>query len=108
MLHKFSLHLFLAAIFSITTLVTMSEASILVNAPPPYPQSTLGTTSSFSIYYAGNTSGIPTSGVVNTAQGFRFIQTLTGNNTLPQNLLYLDVTTDQTFTIPGGSQLEPR
>ena len=101
MLRKFNRHFFLTAVLSLSVHGTVSQANVLVNAPPPYPQSVFGD-SAFTIYYAGNQTGIPTAGAnsINVGQGFRFITTAAGTNALPANLIFLDVSIDQALTVP--------
>ena len=87
--------LFILALFS----VTAHAQTVLVNAPPPFPQSAMGDTN-FQILYLGNSTGVPTSGSV--PEGFRFINTTPVTNTSPENLIYLDVSTIQNFTLKPG------
>jgi len=92
---------FVFGFLSVMALSSLAQAqTVLVNAPPPFPQSSMGDTN-FQILYLGNASGTPTSGSV--PQGFRFINTTPVTNSNPENLIYLDVSTSQNFTLKPGN-----
>jgi len=97
----------LIALLSIGTLGNIANAqNVLVNAPLPYPQNTMGDTG-LQIYYAGNSTGTPSAGPhsINTVQGFRFINTSAGTNSRAENLIYLDVSTTANLNGPFDSQI---
>lgn len=80
----------------------VAEASVLVNAPEPYPQYEMGA-SSMEIYYAGrNGATTPTVAGFNDVKGYRYITTDSVTST---GLIYIDVKTDSELTVPSGSSI---
>ncbi len=75
-------------------------SSVLVNPPEPYIQHRLGD-SAYSIYYAASTTGNPVNGAahIDNTRGYRFINIYGTDN---PNLVWVDVSTDQTFTPAAG------
>jgi hypothetical protein len=66
-------------------------AGILVNPPDPYPQAKMGDTG-LNVFYAGSGTATVTNVAVNKKRGFRVIDT--GQSTLDDNLIWVDITSD--------------
>ncbi len=83
-------------------------AAVLINPPAPYPQnpplSTTTTAGTYTISYAGNLTGTPTSGFIDNKTGFRFINTA---NSDASTYLVFDVMSNaaSSITIPSGQVL---
>jgi len=74
---------------------------VLVNPLKPYPQHEMGESPPINIYYAGNSTGVPSTSI--DTKKFRFINTAA--STLPANLIYLDVATIAPLSVPIGRQI---
>ncbi len=88
LLHRFNF--LIVVLFSTIT----ANATVLVNAPNPYPQYVMGDTG-IVIDYAGNAAGAPAVGSVNTVKGYRVLNTSVN---AAADRVYVDVSSDATFT----------
>ncbi len=94
MLNKFE---FLAALFFLSS---NANGALLVNAPEPHPQYQF-TDSGIVIDYAGSANGSPSSGTINTVQGYRSPIINTVTVTTNNDLVLIDISSNATFNSSG-------
>ena len=93
---------YLSAAFFLALISNSEAANVLVNQPEPYPQHALADTA-YSIYYGASGSGMPYNGAFfDKGHGYRFLKV---NAVDDLNLIWLDVSTNQTFPPVAGQKV---